>query len=129
MLWVGSHVHTRVAGSGFHLPSASHTALVNPSGTNPGSHPKNITAPSVLFMKPFIGTVGSLQLLAGGNATIITTEEPAVTASALITKLRQLNNHQASLSVSHVRVVLDASVGYPQPLGTCCQNSFSVLSK
>ena len=58
ILWVGSHVHTRVAGSGFHLPSASHTAFVNPSGTNPGSHPKNITAPSVLFMKPFIGTVG-----------------------------------------------------------------------
>ena len=35
-------------------------------------------------------------------------EEPAVTASALITKLRQLDNHQASLSVSHPRVVLDA---------------------
>ena len=63
------------------------------------------------------------------NICIITMEEPAVSASAIITKLRQLNNHQASLSVSHVRVVLDASVGYPQPLGTCCQNSFSVLSK
>ena len=44
-----SHVHTRVVGSGFHLPSASHTALVLPTETNPGLHLKNISAPSVVF--------------------------------------------------------------------------------
>ena len=44
-----SHVHTRVARSGVHLPSAAHTALILPGGTNPGLHLKNISAPSVVF--------------------------------------------------------------------------------
>ena len=44
-----SHMHTRVAGSGLHLPSALHTALILPAGTNPGLHLKNISAPSVVF--------------------------------------------------------------------------------
>ena len=52
------HVHTRPAGSGFHLPSAAHTALILLAGTNPGLHLKNISAPSVVFrygsMEPFV---------------------------------------------------------------------------
>ena len=64
--YFNSYVHTRVAGSGFHLPSALHTALILPAGTNPGLHLKNISAPSVVFwyasMKPFLATLGSPQL-------------------------------------------------------------------
>ena len=60
------HMHTRVAGSGFHLPSDAHTALIFLAGTNPGLHLKNISAPSSMFwygsITPFSGTVGSLQL-------------------------------------------------------------------
>ena len=60
------HVHTSVAGSGFHLPSTPHTALIVPAGTNPGLHLKNISAPSSMFwngsITPFPGTIGSLQL-------------------------------------------------------------------
>ena len=61
-----SHVHTSVAGSGFHIPSAPHIAVILLLGTNPELHLKNISAPSVVFwydsMKPLPGTVGSLQL-------------------------------------------------------------------
>ena len=61
-----SHVHTRVAGSGLHLPSAPHSALILPAGTNPGLHLKNISASSVVIwyasMEPLPGTVGSPQL-------------------------------------------------------------------
>ena len=69
-----SHVHTRVVGSGYHLPSAPHTALILPSGTNPGLHLKNISAPSVVFsygtMEPLPGTVESLQLTREGYEVI-----------------------------------------------------------
>ena len=62
---INSPVQTRVAGSGFHLPSAVHIALILSAGTNPGLHLKNISAPSVVFtnasMEPFPGTLGSLQ--------------------------------------------------------------------
>ena len=46
--WLGdtSHVHTRAAGSEVQLPSAAHTALILPAGTNPGLHMKIISAPS-----------------------------------------------------------------------------------
>jgi len=44
-----SHVHTSVAGSGFHLPSAPHIAVILILGTNPELHLKNISAPSVVF--------------------------------------------------------------------------------
>ena len=68
---INSPVHTRVAGSGFHLPSAVHIALILSVGTNPGLHLKNISAPSVVFtnasMEPFPGTLGSLQLTVGRN--------------------------------------------------------------
>ena len=61
-----SHVHTRVAGSGFHLPFAPHTALILPAGTNPALHLKNISAPSSLFwyvaMEPLPGVTGCPQL-------------------------------------------------------------------
>jgi len=61
-----SHVHTSVAGLGFHIPSVSHRAVILILGTNPELHLKNISVPSVVFwydsMKPFPGTVGSLQL-------------------------------------------------------------------
>ena len=61
-----SRVHTRPAGSGFHLRSAVHTALILPAGTNPGLHLKNISVPSSVFrygsMEPFVGEVGPLQL-------------------------------------------------------------------
>jgi len=64
-----SPVHTRVAGSGFHLPSDVHIALILSVGTNPGLHLKNISAPSVVFtnasMEPFSGTVGPLQFTVG----------------------------------------------------------------
>ena len=60
------HVHTRPAGSGVHLPSAPHTAVTLPTGTNIGLHPISISAPSVVFwygsIEPFVGKVGSLQL-------------------------------------------------------------------
>ena len=66
---INSPVQTRVAGSGFHLPSAVHIALILSAGTNPGLHLKNISAPSVVFtnasMEPFPGTLGSLQLTVG----------------------------------------------------------------
>ena len=65
---INSHVHPRVAGSGFHLPSALQTALILSAGTNPELHLKNITAPSVVFSygskEPFPGAVGPLQLTA-----------------------------------------------------------------
>jgi len=55
-----------VAGSGFHLPSAPHVAIIVVFGTNPELHLKDISAPSVVFwygpMKPFPGVAGSLQL-------------------------------------------------------------------
>ena len=64
--YFNSHVHTRLAGSGFHLPSVVHTALILPAGTNPGLHLKNISAPPVVVryesMEPFVGEVGPLQL-------------------------------------------------------------------
>ena len=64
-----SQVHTRVAGSGLHLWSAPHTAVILLVGTNPGLHLKCISAPSVVFwygsMEPSIGGVGSLQLTGG----------------------------------------------------------------
>jgi len=44
-----SHVHTSVAGSGFHLPSVPHIAVILILGTNPELHLKNISAPSVVF--------------------------------------------------------------------------------
>jgi len=66
-----SPVQTRVAGSGFHLPSDVHVALILSAGTNPGLHLKNISAPSVVFtnasIEPFPGTLGSLQLTVGRN--------------------------------------------------------------
>ena len=43
------HVHTRVAGLGFHLPSASHTAVTFSAGTNLGLHMNDISAPSVVL--------------------------------------------------------------------------------
>ena len=59
-------MHTTVAGSGFHLRSAPHIALILPAGTNPGLHMKNISAPSKVFryasIEPSVGGVGSLQL-------------------------------------------------------------------
>ena len=61
-----SHVHTRAAGSEVQLPSAVHTALILPAGTNPGLHMKIISAPSSVLWygstTPFSGAVGSLQL-------------------------------------------------------------------
>ena len=61
-----SHVHTKAAGLGLHLPSAPHTALIVPAGTNPGLHLKNISAPSSLFWyvstEPLPGVTGSPQL-------------------------------------------------------------------
>ena len=60
------HMQTRVAGSGFHLLSGPHTAVIFPAGTNPGLHLKNISVPSSELrygsITPFPGTVGSLQL-------------------------------------------------------------------
>ena len=47
--WLFLHVHSVVAGSGFHLLSDVHTALILPAGTNPGLHLKNISAPSVVL--------------------------------------------------------------------------------
>ena len=59
-------MHPRVAGSGSHLPSASHTALILPAGTNPGLQLKNISAPSSVFwngsMEPLSGVMGLPQL-------------------------------------------------------------------
>jgi len=64
-----SHVHTWVAGSGFHLPSASHVAVIVLFGTNPELHLKDIWAPSVVFwyglMKPLPGVLGAPQLTEG----------------------------------------------------------------
>ena len=61
-----SHVHSRLAGSGFHLPSDAQTALILWAGKNSVLHLKYISAPSVVFwyasMKPFPGRVASLQL-------------------------------------------------------------------
>ena len=63
------HLHLRPAGSGFHLPSSSHTVVILLAGANPGLHLKIISAPSVVFwyvsMEPFVGKVGSLQLTVG----------------------------------------------------------------
>ena len=63
------HVHPRVAGSGFHLWSAPHTAVILPVGTNLGLHLKDISASSVVFwygsIEPSTGGVGSLQLTGG----------------------------------------------------------------
>jgi len=44
-----SHVHTSVAGLGFHIPSVSHRAVILILGTNPELHLKNISVPSVVF--------------------------------------------------------------------------------
>ena len=61
-----SPVYTRPAGSGFHLPSVAHAALILPAGTNPGSHLKIISAPSAVFwyvsMEPLPGVTGCSQL-------------------------------------------------------------------
>ena len=61
-----SPVHTRVAGSGFHLPSAPHTVLILPAGTNIELHMKNISAPSSVSwygsMEPLPGVTGCPQL-------------------------------------------------------------------
>ena len=58
-------VHTRVAGSGIHLPSAPHTALILPAGINPGLHLKNISVSSSMFsMEPLSGVMGVPQLTA-----------------------------------------------------------------
>ena len=71
MLLVHSHEQIVVAGSGSHLPSAPHTAVILPVGTNPGLHVKNISVSSSVFwygsMEPSIGGVGSLQLAGGRN--------------------------------------------------------------
>ena len=60
-----------VAGLGFHIPLAAHTALVLPAGINPGPHLKNISAPSVVLwyasMEPFLGTLGSPQFAGWRN--------------------------------------------------------------
>jgi len=42
------HVHTSVAGSGFH-PSAPHVVIIVVLGTNRMLHLKDISAPSVVF--------------------------------------------------------------------------------
>ena len=67
--WLFLHVHTVAAGSGFHLPSPAHTAIILSAGTNPGLHLKNISAPCSVFwygsMELFPGTVGSSQLTGG----------------------------------------------------------------
>ena len=59
-------MHTKVAGSGLHLPSAPHTAVLFPAGINSGLHLKNISAPSVVFwyasMEPLSGVMGLPQL-------------------------------------------------------------------
>ena len=61
-----SPMHPRPAGSGFHLPSIPHTALILPTGTNPGLHLKNISAPSSVLwyasMEPLSGVLGLPQL-------------------------------------------------------------------
>jgi len=44
-----SHVHKSVAGSGFHLPSVPHVAIIAVLGTNCELHLKDISAPSVVF--------------------------------------------------------------------------------
>ena len=69
------HLHLRPAGSGFHLPSSSHTVVILLAGANPGLHLKNISAPSVVFwyvsMEPFVGKVGSLQLTVGKKKYVV----------------------------------------------------------
>jgi len=59
-------VHPKPAGSGFHLPPAAHTAFILPTGTNPGLHLKNISAPTVVFwyapIEPFSGAMRLPQL-------------------------------------------------------------------
>ena len=66
-----SLVHTRVAGSGFHLPFALHTPLIFPAGTNPGLHLKNISVPSSVSwyasMEPLPGITGCPQLTGKSN--------------------------------------------------------------
>ena len=70
---ITSPEHTRVAGSGFHIPSPVHTALLLPAGTNPGLHLKIILAPSVVSwyvsMEPFSEVVGTPQLT--GNKNVV----------------------------------------------------------
>ena len=44
-----SHVHVRSAGSGVHMPLDVQVAVILVDGTNIELHPKNITAPSVVF--------------------------------------------------------------------------------
>ena len=64
-----SHVHVRLPGSGVHIPLDTQVAVILVDGTNIGLHPKEISAPSVVFrywsMEPSIGEVGSLQLTGG----------------------------------------------------------------
>jgi len=64
-------LHVRLAGFGVQLPltdipSDVQFALIVPGGTNPGSHMKDITAPTSVLeifpMKPFRGAVGNPQL-------------------------------------------------------------------
>ena len=44
-----SHMHIRLAGSGVHIPLDAQVAVILVDGTNIGSHPTEISAPSVVF--------------------------------------------------------------------------------
>ena len=93
-----SHVHTSVAGSGFHLPSAPHIAVILILGTNPELHLKNISTPSVVFwygsMKPFPGVAGSLQL-AGEEEGEYMTQLLGITAYLAWSSLPAINHYMS----------------------------------
>ena len=52
-LCVGLGLQVTPPGFEFHCPSLSHTAVISPSGTNPGSHWNTTTEPSFVLVYDF----------------------------------------------------------------------------